>query len=71
MSSRVCKNCGGTDIDVDQARGDAVCVGCGSVLEDNIIVSEVQFMETGGGGSSAVGQFVAGDGMCRWIVGWL
>uniref|UniRef100_A0A8C8IBE8 Transcription factor IIIB 90 kDa subunit n=1 Tax=Oncorhynchus tshawytscha TaxID=74940 RepID=A0A8C8IBE8_ONCTS len=63
MSSRVCKNCGGTDIDVDQARGDAVCVGCGSVLEDNIIVSEVQFMETGGGGSSAVGQFVAGDGM--------
>uniref|UniRef100_A0A6Q2XZN3 Transcription factor IIIB 90 kDa subunit n=1 Tax=Esox lucius TaxID=8010 RepID=A0A6Q2XZN3_ESOLU len=62
MSSRVCKNCGGTDIDVDQARGDAVCMGCGSVLEDNIIVSEVQFMETGGGGSSAVGQFVAGDG---------
>ncbi|KAL0969023.1 hypothetical protein UPYG_G00221680 [Umbra pygmaea] len=61
MSSRVCKNCGGTDIDVDQARGDAVCIGCGSVLEDNIIVSEVQFMETGGGGSSAVGQFVAGD----------
>uniref|UniRef100_A0A8C7SM68 Transcription factor IIIB 90 kDa subunit n=1 Tax=Oncorhynchus mykiss TaxID=8022 RepID=A0A8C7SM68_ONCMY len=65
MSSRVCKNCGGTDIDVDQARGDAVCVGCGSVLEDNIIVSEVQFMETGGGGSSAVGQFVAGDASGR------
>uniref|UniRef100_A0A674CT22 Transcription factor IIIB 90 kDa subunit n=1 Tax=Salmo trutta TaxID=8032 RepID=A0A674CT22_SALTR len=65
MSSRVCKNCGGTDIDVDQARGDAVCVGCGSVLEDNIIVSEVQFMETGGGGASAVGQFVAGDASGR------
>ncbi|XP_019909766.2 transcription factor IIIB 90 kDa subunit isoform X2 [Esox lucius] len=65
MSSRVCKNCGGTDIDVDQARGDAVCMGCGSVLEDNIIVSEVQFMETGGGGSSAVGQFVAGDASGR------
>ncbi|XP_022606060.1 transcription factor IIIB 90 kDa subunit-like [Seriola dumerili] len=58
MSSRVCKNCGGSDIDVDQARGDAVCMGCGSVLEDNIIVSEVEFVETGGGGSSAVGQFV-------------
>uniref|UniRef100_A0A8C7JP03 TFIIB-type domain-containing protein n=1 Tax=Oncorhynchus kisutch TaxID=8019 RepID=A0A8C7JP03_ONCKI len=65
MSSRVCKNCGGTDIDVDQARGDAVCMGCGSVLEDNVIVSEVQFMETGGGGSSAVGQFVAGDASGR------
>ncbi|KAF3700742.1 Transcription factor IIIB 90 kDa subunit [Channa argus] len=61
MSSKVCKNCGGTDIDVDQARGDAVCMGCGSVLEDNIIVSEVEFVETGGGGSLAVGQFVSAD----------
>lgn len=34
----------------------------------NVIVSEVQFMETGGGGSSAVGQFVAGDGGCNWTV---
>uniref|UniRef100_A0A673LNW4 B-related factor 1 n=1 Tax=Sinocyclocheilus rhinocerous TaxID=307959 RepID=A0A673LNW4_9TELE len=59
---RKCKNCGGTDIDVDQARGDAVCMGCGSVLEDNIIVSEVTFVENSGGGSSAVGQFVAASG---------
>ncbi|XP_075699912.1 transcription factor IIIB 90 kDa subunit isoform X2 [Rhinoderma darwinii] len=63
MSSRVCKSCGCTDIDVDAARGDAVCTGCGSVLEDNIIVSEVQFVETGGGGSSAVGQFVSSEGI--------
>uniref|UniRef100_A0A9J8BZI4 Transcription factor IIIB 90 kDa subunit n=2 Tax=Cyprinus carpio TaxID=7962 RepID=A0A9J8BZI4_CYPCA len=61
VTMRKCKNCGGTDIDVDQARGDAVCMGCGSVLEDNIIVSEVTFVENSGGGSSAVGQFVAGD----------
>ncbi|KAM4625342.1 BRF1 general transcription factor IIIB subunit a [Polymixia lowei] len=61
MSSKACKNCGSVDIDVDQARGNAVCMGCGSVLEDNIIVSEVEFMETGGGGSHAVGQFVSGD----------
>uniref|UniRef100_A0A8C5QPU5 Transcription factor IIIB 90 kDa subunit n=1 Tax=Leptobrachium leishanense TaxID=445787 RepID=A0A8C5QPU5_9ANUR len=60
MSSRVCKNCGCTEIDVDAARGDAVCTGCGSVLEDNIIVSEVQFVDTGGG-SSAVGQFVSSE----------
>ncbi|KAG7334486.1 hypothetical protein KOW79_002893 [Hemibagrus wyckioides] len=58
---RRCKNCGGTDVDVDQARGDAVCMGCGSVLEDNIIVSEVTFVESSGGASSAVGQFVASD----------
>ncbi|XP_040188899.1 transcription factor IIIB 90 kDa subunit [Rana temporaria] len=63
MSSRVCKNCGCTDIDVDAARGDAVCTGCGSVLEDNIIVSEVQFVESAGGGSSAVGQFVSSECM--------
>ncbi|XP_030626602.1 transcription factor IIIB 90 kDa subunit [Chanos chanos] len=65
MSSRQCKNCGGTDIDLDQARGNAVCMGCGSVLEDNIIVSEVQFVENSGGGSSAVGQFVSADGPAK------
>ncbi|CAI5637617.1 unnamed protein product [Oreochromis niloticus] len=62
MSSRVCRTCGGSDIDVDQARGSTVCTGCGSVLEDNIIVSEVQFVEGSGGVSSAVGQFVSADG---------
>ncbi|XP_061599964.1 transcription factor IIIB 90 kDa subunit-like [Cololabis saira] len=62
MSSKVCKNCGSSDIDVDQARGDAVCMGCGSVLEANIIVSEVEFVESGGGGSLAVGQFVSSEG---------
>lgn len=62
MSSRVCRTCGGSDIDVDQARGSAVCTSCGSVLEDNIIVSEVQFVEGSGGVSSAVGQFVSSDG---------
>lgn len=62
MSSRFCQNCGCTEIDIDQARGDAVCTGCGSVLEDNIIVSEVQFVESSGGATSAVGQFVSLDG---------
>uniref|UniRef100_A0A672HJG5 Transcription factor IIIB 90 kDa subunit n=1 Tax=Salarias fasciatus TaxID=181472 RepID=A0A672HJG5_SALFA len=62
MSGRQCRTCGGTDVDVDQARGSAVCTGCGSVLEDNIIVSEVQFVEGSGGVSAAVGQFVSSDG---------
>lgn len=60
--SQVCSNCGGSDIDIDQARGDAVCMSCGSVLEDNIIVSEVQFQENSIGGASAIGQFVSGEG---------
>ncbi|XP_055274653.1 transcription factor IIIB 90 kDa subunit [Moschus berezovskii] len=62
MTGRVCRGCGGSDIELDAARGDAVCTGCGSVLEDSIIVSEVQFVENSGGGSSAVGQFVSLDG---------
>ncbi|CAN9508005.1 unnamed protein product [Ophioblennius macclurei] len=62
MNGRQCRTCGGSEVDVDQARGSAVCTGCGSVLEDNIIVSEVQFVEGSGGVSSAVGQFVSSDG---------
>lgn len=63
--SSVCSNCGGSDIDFDQTRGDAVCMNCGSVLEDNIIVSEVQFQENSIGGTSAIGQFVSSEGMRR------
>ena len=60
--SSVCSNCGGSDIDIDHTRGDAVCMNCGSVLEDNIIVSEVQFQENSIGGTSAIGQFVSAEG---------
>lgn len=70
MSPKVCKTCGCSDIDVDQARGDAVCMGCGSVLEDNVIVSEVEFVETGGGASHAVGRFVASEGKTGGEVTW-
>ena len=34
-----CDACGSTDIDVDASRADAVCTGCGNVLESSIIVS--------------------------------
>ena len=60
--SSVCSQCGGTDIEYDQARGDAVCTSCGSVLEDNIIVSEVTFQEQSSGTSTVVGQFVSSEG---------
>ena len=58
----VCSNCGGADIEYDQSRGDAVCVQCGSVLEDNIIVSEVSFQEQSSGATSVIGQFVSSEG---------
>lgn len=62
MSSKTCHYCGCSEIDIDQSRGNAVCTKCGSVLEDNIIVSEVQFEENAHGGSSSIGQFVSLDG---------
>ncbi len=43
--------------------GDAVCTGCGSVLEDQIIISEVQFQENSAGGASVIGQYVSAEGM--------
>ncbi|CAI9744207.1 transcription factor IIIB 90 kDa subunit-like [Octopus vulgaris] len=61
MPNAVCSHCGCSEIDYDPARGDAVCTKCGSVLDDQIIVSEVQFAEHAGGGSSIIGQFVSSD----------
>lgn len=61
MANNKCKNCGSTEIDVDPARGDAVCTSCGSVLEDSVIVSEIQFEENCHGGSSAIGHFVSSE----------
>eukprot|EP00047_Mylnosiga_fluctuans_P005308 m.239700 g.239700 ORF g.239700 m.239700 type:complete len:525 (-) comp13527_c0_seq1:264-1838(-) len=57
-----CANCGGSNIETDHARGSAVCTLCGMVLEDNIIMAEVAFMDTDKGGSGVVGQFVNADG---------
>ena len=44
-----CNQCGGNEIDFDPARGNAVCVNCGCVLEDSIIVSEVTFADNSSG----------------------
>ena len=41
----VCGQCGGTDIEIDPSRGDAVCIQCGNVLEENTIVNEVTFAQ--------------------------
>lgn len=67
MTSNKCKNCGSSELEVDPARGDTICTNCGTVLEDSVIVSEMQFEENAHGGISALGQFVASDskGGCR------
>uniref|UniRef100_A0A915PZ37 B-related factor 1 n=1 Tax=Setaria digitata TaxID=48799 RepID=A0A915PZ37_9BILA len=57
--SRKCPNCGSSEIDDDSARGDSTCMGCGTVLEESTIVSDVAFQENSGGGHSLVGQFIS------------
>lgn len=61
-SAKSCTNCGSSEIDTDPSRGDAVCMGCGSVLENSIIVSDIQFEENAHGGSRAIGQLISMDG---------
>lgn len=59
---KTCPHCKSSELDVDPSRGDTVCMNCGSVLEENTIVSEVSFVANSDGSSSMVGQFVSGEG---------
>ncbi|TFK35672.1 cyclin-like protein [Crucibulum laeve] len=54
----VCNDCGGTVIEYDQAAGNGFCVKCGTVVEENTIVSEVAFGETSNGAAMVQGSFV-------------
>uniref|UniRef100_F7B635 Transcription factor IIIB 90 kDa subunit n=1 Tax=Ciona intestinalis TaxID=7719 RepID=F7B635_CIOIN len=60
--TKTCPNCKSSEFDVDPARGDTVCMNCGSVLEENRIVSEISIQENADGSSSVVGQFVTTEG---------
>lgn len=57
-----CPSCDSEDIDYDPARGDAACVECGTVLEQNLIVNEVGFSEDARGRSNVVGTHIRADG---------
>ncbi|CCE64320.1 hypothetical protein TPHA_0H01120 [Tetrapisispora phaffii CBS 4417] len=58
-----CKLCGETNFvrDLSNANNDLVCVGCGTVSEENPIVSEVTFGETSAGAAVVQGSFISGD----------
>ncbi|KAI9918105.1 hypothetical protein PsorP6_012346 [Peronosclerospora sorghi] len=58
MTSNVCPTCSCTEIDVVDVSGEAVCVSCGTILEENNIVSSLEFQESGGA-HSVVGHFVS------------
>lgn len=57
-SSLRCPNCGSHAIESLGAAGSSVCTDCGILVEENAIVSSVEFVEGAGGASSMVGQFV-------------
>jgi transcription factor IIIB subunit 2 len=54
-----CPECFGTIIEYDSAAGNGFCVQCGTVVEENTIVSEITFGETSSGAAVANGSFVA------------
>lgn len=53
-----CPSCGDITIDYDQTRGETICTNCGTVLQENTIVSEVGFTETSSGAAAVTGSFV-------------
>jgi len=55
----ICPNCGSKHIEQHDASGASICTECGVVVEENAIVSSVEFVEGAGGASSMVGQFVS------------
>lgn len=53
----VCPHCGCAEFDDDAGRGDIACVGCGALLEESDIVSQLSYVENAGGGYNVVGLF--------------
>lgn len=56
-----CPNCGSTSIESRVASGESVCTECGVVVEENVIVSSVEFEETAAGTSRMMGTIVGAD----------
>lgn len=56
-----CNQCGATELESDPTRGDTFCTKCGSVMEENLIVSELQFEEGNTGAANLIGRMVSSD----------
>ena len=61
QSSFRCPNCNSSNIEALGPSGSSVCTDCGIIVEENTIVSTVEFVEGAGGSSSMVGQFVGAN----------
>ncbi|OCF42974.1 transcription factor IIIB 90 kDa subunit [Kwoniella heveanensis CBS 569] len=58
-SVKRCRNCGGTTLETDYSRGNVICLECGQILEEGILVSEVGFAESAGGRVHVQGAFIS------------
>lgn len=61
MFGATCNHCGSTELESDPTRGDTLCTVCGSVIEENLIVSELQFEEGSHGAANLIGRMVSND----------
>lgn len=61
MFGSTCQHCGSTELESDPTRGDTLCTKCGSVIEENLIVSELQFEEGVHGAANLIGRMVSSD----------
>eukprot|EP00957_Ditylum_brightwellii_P061944 4701082-Ditylum_brightwellii.AAC.1 len=59
QNTLTCPSCGSTDIESHEASGASICTECGVVVEENAIVSSVEYVEGSNGQSGMVGKFVA------------
>ncbi|KAH8829500.1 BRF1-domain-containing protein, partial [Flagelloscypha sp. PMI_526] len=53
-----CTSCSGTTIEYSASAGNSVCTRCGTVVEENAIISEITFGETSAGAAVVQGAFV-------------
>mmetsp|Transcript_36100 Transcript_36100/g.82412 ORF Transcript_36100/g.82412 Transcript_36100/m.82412 type:complete len:658 (+) Transcript_36100:270-2243(+) len=60
-AAAMCPNCGSRNIESLGPSGSSVCTDCGIIVEENTIVSSVEFVEGAGGSSSMVGQYVGAN----------
>lgn len=61
MFGNTCNACGSTALESDPTRGDTLCTNCGIVVEENLIVSELQFEEGSHGAANLIGRMVSSD----------
>jgi hypothetical protein len=61
VQGRRCVACNSAVVNIDNSAGGSYCGGCGIVLEENTIVSEITFGETSGGAAMVQGSYVSAD----------